>query len=312
MIHEVMVLDHGGPDLAFILYGAALKLFLFGAILSRLVLGRGDGALASGALLPRRRALRGRRRRRRVGDGAAAHRARAAILVGASVLCDVRARPPPPVTAMSSFVDLVFILVVVIDLFLLASSRLGASIHQCRDRGALLASLPLLLAGEAPPRPRRPARGRRPRHQGVPHPGSCSERSARRRSAARWSRSWASSRPWCSAAWASPSRSRSRAGCRSRIGTHAFLVPTALSTVWAGLLLVVTRKKAVSQVLGFLVLENGVYVFGLLLSDVMPVMVEAGVLLDLFAAVFVMGIVMFHINREFSSLDTEKLSALKD
>ena len=50
MIHEVMVLDHGGPDLAFILYGAALKLFLFGAILSRLVLGRGDGALASEGL----------------------------------------------------------------------------------------------------------------------------------------------------------------------------------------------------------------------------------------------------------------------
>ncbi len=93
---------------------------------------------------------------------------------------------------------------------------------------------------------------------------------------------------------------------------HGFLVPTALSTVWAGLLLVVTRKKAVSQVLGFLVLENGIFVFGLLLSGFMPLMVEAGVLLDLFAAVFVMGIVMFHINREFSSLDTEKLSALKD
>lgn len=50
MIHEVMVLDHGGPDLAFILYGASLKLFLFAAILSRLVLGRGDGALASEGL----------------------------------------------------------------------------------------------------------------------------------------------------------------------------------------------------------------------------------------------------------------------
>jgi formate hydrogenlyase subunit 4 len=50
MIHEVMVLDHGGPDLAFILYGAALKLFLFGAILSRLVLGHAGGALASEAL----------------------------------------------------------------------------------------------------------------------------------------------------------------------------------------------------------------------------------------------------------------------
>ena len=93
---------------------------------------------------------------------------------------------------------------------------------------------------------------------------------------------------------------------------HPYLVPTALSTVWAGLLLVVSRKKAVNQVLGFLVLENGVFVFGLLLSDFMPIMVEAGVLLDLFAAVFVMGIVMFHINREFSSLDTEKLSALRD
>jgi len=82
--------------------------------------------------------------------------------------------------------------------------------------------------------------------------------------------------------------------------------------VWCGFLLVVSRRKAVTQVLGFLMLENGVFVFGLLLSDIMPVMVEAGVLLDLFAAVFVMGIVLFHINREFSSLDTEKLSALKD
>jgi hydrogenase-4 component E len=68
----------------------------------------------------------------------------------------------------------------------------------------------------------------------------------------------------------------------------------------------------VTQVLGFLVLENGVFVFGLLLTDIMPVMVEAGVLLDLLAAVFVMGIVMFHINREFASLDTDALASLKD
>ena len=50
MIHEVMVLDHGGPDLAFILYGASLKLFLFGAILSRLVMGAPAGVLRSEAL----------------------------------------------------------------------------------------------------------------------------------------------------------------------------------------------------------------------------------------------------------------------
>jgi formate hydrogenlyase subunit 4 len=50
MIHEVMVLDHGGPDLALIEYGAALKLFLFGAILSRIVLGGVEGALAAEVL----------------------------------------------------------------------------------------------------------------------------------------------------------------------------------------------------------------------------------------------------------------------
>ncbi|HEX9106259.1 MAG TPA: hypothetical protein VF832_03515, partial [Longimicrobiales bacterium] len=93
---------------------------------------------------------------------------------------------------------------------------------------------------------------------------------------------------------------------------HGLLVPTALSTVWTGLLLVMTRRKAVAQVLGFLVVENGIFVFGLLLSDFMPLMVEAGVLLDLLAAVFVMGIVMFHINREFASLDTRRLTSLRD
>jgi len=46
----VMVLDHGGPDLAFIEYGAAVKLFLFGAILSRIVVGPSAGALATEAL----------------------------------------------------------------------------------------------------------------------------------------------------------------------------------------------------------------------------------------------------------------------
>jgi hydrogenase-4 component E len=95
-------------------------------------------------------------------------------------------------------------------------------------------------------------------------------------------------------------------------GKHPLLVPTSLGTVWTGLLLLVTRRKAVAQVLGFLTLENGVFVLGLLLSDFMPAMVEVGVLLDLLAAVFVMGLVMFDIQRAFSSLDTEKLASLKD
>lgn len=89
-------------------------------------------------------------------------------------------------------------------------------------------------------------------------------------------------------------------------------IPTALATLFAGFLLLITRRKAITQVLGYLMLENGIFVFGVLLSEAMPLMVEAGVLLDLLVAVFVMGIVIHQINREFATLNTERLSSLKE
>jgi hydrogenase-4 component E len=86
----------------------------------------------------------------------------------------------------------------------------------------------------------------------------------------------------------------------------------ALFTMMTGLFISVSRKKAISQVLGYLVLENGVYIFGIAFVEKVPLLVELGILLDVFVAVFVMGIVIFHINREFDHLDTEKLTTLKD
>jgi len=94
--------------------------------------------------------------------------------------------------------------------------------------------------------------------------------------------------------------------------SSALHVPTALATMFAGFLLLTTRRKAITQVLGYLMLENGIFIIGVLLSEAMPLLVEAGVLLDLLVAVFVMGIVMNRINREFSTLNTERLSALKE
>jgi hydrogenase-4 component E len=94
--------------------------------------------------------------------------------------------------------------------------------------------------------------------------------------------------------------------------TELLLVPAALSTVWAGFLMLTTRKKAIMQVLGYLLLENGIFMFGLLLLEAMPFLVEVGVLLDLFTGVFVMGIIIHHINREFASMDTERFSELKE
>jgi hydrogenase-4 component E len=90
------------------------------------------------------------------------------------------------------------------------------------------------------------------------------------------------------------------------------LVPASLATVAAGFILITTRRKAISQVLGFLVLENGIFVFGLLLVRAMPFLVEAGVLLDVLVGIFVLSIIIHHINREFASVDTRKLSLLKE
>ena len=90
------------------------------------------------------------------------------------------------------------------------------------------------------------------------------------------------------------------------------LVPASLATVWTGFLILATRVKAISQVLGYLTLENGIFIFGLLLYEAMPLLVEAGVLLDLFVAVFIMGIIIHRINREFSTVNTQLLSKLKD
>lgn len=92
----------------------------------------------------------------------------------------------------------------------------------------------------------------------------------------------------------------------------SLLVPGAFSTLFSGLLLLIARTKAISQVCGYLLLENGIYLFGLLLIRSMPLIVEAGILLDLTVAVFVIGIIVDRIQRAFDTLDTRKLTSLRE
>jgi hydrogenase-4 component E len=89
-------------------------------------------------------------------------------------------------------------------------------------------------------------------------------------------------------------------------------VPVALFSILAGLFLLVSRRHAVNQVLGFIVLENGAFIFGVGVMGETSLLVEMGVLLDVFVAVFIMGIMLFHISREFDQIDTEQLTSLKD
>ena len=90
------------------------------------------------------------------------------------------------------------------------------------------------------------------------------------------------------------------------------LVPASLATMFTGFLLLITRLKAITQVIGYLVLENGIFIFGMLLVNAMPLVVEMGVLLDLFVGIFVICIIVNHINQAFSSLDTRHLVSLKE
>ncbi len=88
--------------------------------------------------------------------------------------------------------------------------------------------------------------------------------------------------------------------------------PMALFTMFSGFFMLVCRVKAITQVLGYLMLENGIYIFGVAIAAEQPFLVEMGMLLDAFVAVFVMGITLFHIRRTFDHMDTDRLSTLKD
>ena len=89
-------------------------------------------------------------------------------------------------------------------------------------------------------------------------------------------------------------------------------IPVAFTTMGTGLLLICARKKAITQVLGFLVLENGISLFGAGILLEYGIVVELGILLDVFALVFILGIAVFQINRTFASTDTDQLNHLGD
>lgn len=93
---------------------------------------------------------------------------------------------------------------------------------------------------------------------------------------------------------------------------HHLLIPAALATVLTGFLILVTRREALGQVLGYIVMENGIFIFGLLLIEAVPLLVELGVVLDLFVGVLVMGIIVNHVSRAFPEASTEHLRTLRE
>jgi hydrogenase-4 component E len=85
----------------------------------------------------------------------------------------------------------------------------------------------------------------------------------------------------------------------------------ALAHLFIGMLLMLTRRLAISQVVGFLVLENGIFLYALTQTHGMPLIIEMGVLLDVLVGVMLAGLVIFRLNRSFEHIDVTQLRGLR-
>ncbi|MBI1887938.1 MAG: formate hydrogenlyase [Nitrosomonadales bacterium] len=90
------------------------------------------------------------------------------------------------------------------------------------------------------------------------------------------------------------------------------LIGIALASVMLSLLMMLTRRKAVSQVVAFLSLENGLFFAATSATQGMPLVVELGIALDVLVATFIFGIFFFQIRETFESLDITHMEKLKD
>lgn len=88
-------------------------------------------------------------------------------------------------------------------------------------------------------------------------------------------------------------------------------VVNSVSLVLIGLFFMICRKKAIGQIVGFLVIENGLFVTAMFSTNGMPFIVDMGIFIDIITAVLIMGIIVFKINDKFDSIDINKLKNLR-
>ncbi len=87
---------------------------------------------------------------------------------------------------------------------------------------------------------------------------------------------------------------------------------TALSALFSGLYFISSRKKIITHVICYVIIENGVFILSLAVGNEMPMMVNLGILLDVFVSVFLLGIFINKVGDVFTGGDVEELSNLKD
>lgn len=91
----------------------------------------------------------------------------------------------------------------------------------------------------------------------------------------------------------------------------ALLLVSSISVVLIGLFFIISRKKAIGQIVGLLVIENGLFVTALFATNGLPFIVDMGIFVDLITSVLILGIMVFRINDRFETIDIDKLNKLK-
>ena len=86
----------------------------------------------------------------------------------------------------------------------------------------------------------------------------------------------------------------------------------ALSALFTGLFIIVSRKKVVTHIMGYLVIENGVFILSLSAGNTMPMLVNTGITLDIFVSVLVLGVFVNRIGNTFEEMNIDNLTNLKD
>lgn len=84
-----------------------------------------------------------------------------------------------------------------------------------------------------------------------------------------------------------------------------------LAIIFIGLLFMITRKDAIGQIIGFLVIENGLFSTALFTTHGMPLIIDLGIFIDLLTAIIIMSMILFRIDTKFQSTDTDKLHNLR-
>lgn len=94
-------------------------------------------------------------------------------------------------------------------------------------------------------------------------------------------------------------------------GDMSVYLVNSVSVILIGMLFMISRKKAIGQIVGFLVIENGLFITAMYSTHGMPLIIDLGIFIDLITAVLIMGMMVFRIDREFDSIDINKMKNLR-